>query len=223
LYFLVIFSVVLWIFAKPLQSILTRPISPSLFALLLIAIFPLIPGVLDIEGTLATSTRLIPDPGLLTLYFLIFISGSIAFFQQDRWLSHLKKRAIPLTLVFLGSFGVFFIIQDWGLPGTGWIYGAAVVSGTYAALGLFIKFASRQSRALKFVSDASYWIYLIHLPFVFFFLITFSKAGLAASANILLTTLLAIAIGLVTYKLFVRHTPISLLLNGTVHPIRPRP
>jgi glucans biosynthesis protein C len=223
LYFLVIFSVVLWTLAKPLQLLLTRPISPSLFTLMLIAILPLIPGVFDKEGTLATSTQLIAEPGPLILYFLIFISGSIAYFQQDRWLSFFKKRAILLTAVFLVSFGVFFVIQDWGIPASGWIYSTAVVSGTYAAIGLFLRFALEQNRALKFVSDASYWIYLIHLPFVFFFLITFSIAGVAVAANILLTSLLTFGIGLVTYKLLVRHTPISLLLNGIIHPVRPRP
>jgi glucan biosynthesis protein C len=186
----------------------------------LAALIPLIPGVFDQEGTLATSTRIVPDPGLLALYFLIFLSGALAYFQQDRWLTFLKTRAVLLVALLLLSFGVFFVIQDWGLTVTPWIYAASVVSGTYGVLGLFLRFATKQNRIFKFVSDASYWIYLVHLPLVFFLLIFLSTLGFGALPVIVLTTISTIGIGLLTYKLLVRHTPVSLLLNGRIHPLR---
>ena len=219
LYFLTLFVLATWALAKPLQLLLTKSISPTLFLALLVAVFPLIPGVFDKEGTLATSTRIVPDPGLLLLYFLIFFSGVVAYFQQDRWLQFLKQRAVGLATLFVATFFVFFVIQDWELLVTGWVYAAAVVSGTFGALGLFLRFATRQGKTLKFVSDASYWIYLIHLPLVFFFLISFSQLGIGSLPTILLTTLMTIFIGLISYKLLVRHTLISTLLNGRRHPI----
>ena len=124
-----------------------------------------------------------------------------------------------MATLFVATFFVFFVIQDWELLVTGWVYAAAVVSGTFGALGLFLRFATRQGKTLKFVSDASYWIYLIHLPLVFFFLISFSQLGIGSLATILLTTLMTIFIGLISYKLLVRHTLISTLLNGRRHPI----
>ena len=223
LYFLILYSVVFWAFSAPLRKLLTKRVSPHAFLLLLAAAFPLIPGVFDQEGTLATSTRLFPDPGLLLLYFVIFLSGAIAYNQQERWLVFLRKGALRLFVVLLLSFTAFFVIQDWGLIGTRWIYAASVVSGTYGVLGLFLRFATKQNRAFKFVSDASYWIYLIHLPLVFFFLIFLSTLGLGALPLILLTTILTIGIGLLSYKLLVRHTPVSLLLNGRIYPLRQHP
>ena len=222
LYFLTLFVLATWALAKPLQLLLSKSISPTLFLALLVAVFPLIPGVFDKEGTLATSTRIVPDPGLLLLYFLIFFSGLVAYFQQDRWLQFLRQRAVGLATLFVATFFVFFVIQDWELLVTGWFYAVAVVSGTYGVLGLFLGFATRQGKILKFVSDASYWIYIIHLPLVFFFLISLSQLGTGPWVTVLLTTLMTITVGLVSYKLLVRHTFISNLLNGRRYPLRAR-
>jgi glucan biosynthesis protein C len=220
LYFLILYCVIFWAFSAPLRKLLTQRVSPHVFLLLLAAAFPLIPGVFDQEGTLATSTRLFPEPGLLLLYFLIFLSGAIAYHQQDGWLTFLKRRAVLLVALLLLSFGVFFVIQDWGVAVTPWIYAASVVSGTYGVLGLFLRFATKQNKVFKFVSDASYWIYLVHLPLVFFLLIFLSTLGFGALPVILLTAISAIGIGVLSYKLLVRHTPVSLLLNGRVYPLR---
>lgn len=220
LYFLTVFVLTTWALAEPLKLLISKSISPALFLASLFAVVPLIPGVFDQEGTLATSTRIVPDLGLLLLYFLIFFSGVVAYFQRDRWLPFLKQRAGWLATLFVSTFFVFFVIQDLELEVTGWVYAAAVVSGTYGVLGLFLRFATRQGKILKFVADASYWIYLIHLPLVFFFLISFSQLGFGPISTILLTTLMTILTGFISYKLLVRHTVISTLLNGRRHPFR---
>ena len=220
LYFLTLYCVVFWALSSPLQWLSKKRVSPSLFLASLAALIPLIPGVFDQEGTLATSTGIFPDPGLLVLYFLIFLSGALVFYQKDRWLTFLKSRAVLLVALLLLSFGVFFVIQDWGMAVTPWIYAASLVSGTYGVLGLFLRFANKQNKVFKFVSEASYWIYLIHLPLVFFFLIFLSKLGIGAIGVILLTASSTIGIGALSYKLLVRHTPVSLLLNGRIHPLR---
>ena len=223
LYFLILFCLVLWAFSSPLQKLSIKRVSPHVFMLFLAAAFPLIPGVFDQEGTLATSTQISPDPGLLLLYFLIFLSGALAYNQQKLWLTFLRERALWLFGVLLLSFTIFFVIQDWGLVGTGWVYAVSMISGTYGVLGLFLRFATKQNKAFKFVSDASYWIYLVHLPLVFFFLIAYSNSGFGALPLILLSTLSTIGIGVVSYKLLVRHTPVSWLLNGKIHPLRHEP
>ena len=220
LYFLTLFVLATLALVQPLQLLSSKSISPTLFLALLVAVFPLIPGVFDKEGTLATSTRIVPDPGLLLLYFLIFFSGVVAYFQRDRWLQFLQQRAVWLATLFVSTFFVFFLIQDWGLLVTGWVYAAAVVSGTYGVLGLFLRFATGQGKILKFVADASYWIYLVHLPLVFFFLISLSQLGIGSLPTILLTTLMTTFTGLLSYKFLVRHTVISTLLNGRRHPFR---
>jgi len=220
LYYLLVFYAVIWAFSGLWERLLSRKVSPTLTIILLVAIMPLIPGVFDKEGTLATSSQIIPAPGLLLLYGLVFFSGVIAFYQKEIWLEFMRSRAFLLLAILLTSFFVFFIIQDWELPFTGWVYSTAVVAGTYGSIGVFLRGSKPQGRLMKFLAESSYWVYLVHLPLVFFFLVIFSQLQFGAFATILLTISSTAFVGLIIYKLLVRHTPVSLLLNGKIHLLR---
>jgi peptidoglycan/LPS O-acetylase OafA/YrhL len=127
---------------------------------------------------------------------------------------------VLLSTLFLLAFTLFFFSQDTGWELVGVTYGVAAALGSFGVIGLFLRFADRPSKVMRFLSDASYWLYLVHLPLVFFFLFSLGINGFGAIATILLTSVLTIAIGLVTYKVFVRHTFISTLLNGKRHPLK---
>jgi glucan biosynthesis protein C len=85
---------------------------------------------------------------------------------------------------------------------------------SYALIGLTEAKFGNQNSILRYVSDASYWIYLIHLPLVT--LITFSmfQITLFIEIKFMIAILLTSLIGFVTYKYFVRSTVIGILLNG---------
>ena len=76
------------------------------------------------------------------------------------------------------------------------------------------KHLSYPSSVLRFLSDASYWIYLIHLPVVIFLQTILCELEwnlwMKLSAVILFTFLFCIS----TYVVFVRYTPVGWLLNG---------
>ena len=67
---------------------------------------------------------------------------------------------------------------------------------------------------MRFFSDSSYWIYIIHLPVLFAvqYQLMDKDWGLLAkySASVGITLL----IGVVSYVLFIRWTPIGWMLNG---------
>lgn len=220
LFFIVIYSLIFAAIGRAIFWLAGRRIHPLLTMVLIGSLAPVLPGVLDKEGTLSTSTGIFPDPGLLLWYFVIFLTGAVAYHQREFWLQYLRRSAILFAGLFLILFTVFFFVQDWGLAITGWIYGAAVVLGSHAVIGLFLRFGDKPSKVMRFVSDASYWLYLVHLPLVFLFLVVFSVVGLGALATIALSSILTIFLGLLSYKVLVRHTIISNLLNGKRHPIR---
>lgn len=222
LHFLFLFSLVLFLAWPFFKKALVRRIRPGWYMGILVIVLPLIPGVLDREGTLATSTKLIPEPGLLTIYFLIYLSGAVAYFQQELWLGQLKKGSFWLIAALLATFSYFFLVQDLELAGTDWVYSSAMVLGAYGVIGLFLRVGNNQNRVMKFVSGASYWIYLIHLPVVFVCLVALSRSGLSALPVVFLTSLFTAVFGVVSYKLLVRHTPLSRLLNGKRYPLRAR-
>lgn len=85
---------------------------------------------------------------------------------------------------------------------------------SFALIGLFIRYLPQQNKFLRYISESSYWVYLVHMIFTVGFGVllynmpfnAITKMGL----NILATTLVCI----VSYHLLVRFTPISTLLNG---------
>ena len=91
---------------------------------------------------------------------------------------------------------------------------------SYAFIGLVENRFSSYNAKLRFISDGSYWMYLIHLPIVT--LITFLMFKLRIPIEIKFLTAITITsiICLVTYKYVVRSTFIGILLNGRRYPFR---
>jgi len=81
-------------------------------------------------------------------------------------------------------------------------------------MGLFRKFCSGESKTFRYVSDSSYWLYLVHLPLVIFgqgLLLRTDWPALVEFGVLLVATS---AVLLVSYRYLVRYTPIGTLLNG---------
>jgi peptidoglycan/LPS O-acetylase OafA/YrhL len=80
--------------------------------------------------------------------------------------------------------------------------------------GLFLRYLDRPSRRVRYVVDASYWVYLVHLPCTIWIpgLIVGTDLTVWPRIGIVLigTTIICFA----TYALFVRSTWIGKVLNG---------
>lgn len=81
-------------------------------------------------------------------------------------------------------------------------------------LGLFKRYFDRQSKTVRYVADASYWLYLIHLPIVIWLQIAFAELPLNWSIKLISITAITIAISIALYDTLVRPTYIGVILNG---------
>ena len=88
-----------------------------------------------------------------------------------------------------------------------------------AFIGLFRSFFSRENKGVRFVSDASYWMYLAHLPLVMMLQALISRWNLPSPLKLTLLCLVTFAFLLLTYRYLVRYTLIGTMLNGRkLHP-----
>jgi ABC-type multidrug transport system ATPase subunit len=71
---------------------------------------------------------------------------------------------------------------------------------------------------VRYVADASYWIYLVHLPLVAALQVWVGDWPLHWSVKYPLIVLTALALLLLSYHWLVRDTPVGQLLNGRRHP-----
>ncbi|MEQ9415576.1 MAG: acyltransferase family protein, partial [Cyclobacteriaceae bacterium] len=84
----------------------------------------------------------------------------------------------------------------------------------FGITGLFIRYTSQYSSRMRYISDSSYWVFLVHLPFTAFIPGLMAGWMLPAIIKFLITLLGTTAICLVTYHYWVRSTGIGQFLNG---------
>ena len=85
---------------------------------------------------------------------------------------------------------------------------------SYALLGFSLDKFNMFNNKWRFLSDASYWIYIAHLPVVTtvsFYLLKFS---IPIEIKFIISIIATLALSLITYIYFVRGTVLGLILNG---------
>lgn len=71
-----------------------------------------------------------------------------------------------------------------------------------------------ENKAMRYISDSSYWVYLIHLPILFFVQFILIDYSWDIWVKFLFASIVTLIIGMSSYHLVVRWTPLGVLLNG---------
>ena len=99
-------------------------------------------------------------------------------------------------------------------------YAAAVWYWTFGIVGAAMRFCSGLSPARRYLADASYWLYLGHLPIVFGLQALVMKVPLHWTIKFPAIVAVTVAVLLVSYHYLVRPTFIGAILNGRKYPRR---
>ena len=84
----------------------------------------------------------------------------------------------------------------------------------YGLIGLFLRYMNRPSPRWRYMADASYWIYIVHVPFVMLLPLLLATVPLPGIVKLALVSVTATGLILVTYHYFVRPTFIGKQSNG---------
>jgi glucans biosynthesis protein C len=177
------------------------------------SLYPNLPACIGFGVAFAVGWQLRRMPGLLDR------------FAHD-WPWHLLAGAMALAYCLLhGSIAPAFstVTRDPAWAGYAFAYSAAGWCFTLALTGLALRSFAQASTRWRYLADASYWIYLLHLPVLM--ALQVAAASLAWSWWIEYPLQLAacLALLLATYRLFVRHGRLGALLNGRRVPRAPAP
>jgi len=186
------------------------------YAPALCALFSWLP-LKAMHGGLKDCDGLTPELIILTAYVVPFGFGWLLYhnrdllprFQRHVWLY--VALTVPAWLIWaaLGKAHPFLLAA--GNASLCWFW-------TFAWIGLFLKFLNQPRRLVRYVSDASYWMYIMHLPVVVGLQFALLPLPLPALAKIPIVLALAIAILIASYDLMVRPTWLGALLNGRRYP-----
>ncbi len=101
---------------------------------------------------------------------------------------------------------------------------AAVALATYAsalaAVGLSIRFLSGHSPVRRYLADASYWVYILHLPLVMLAQVWVQDWAGPWGLKLAGVSLGVFAVCLLSYELLIRHSVMGRWLNGRRVPWR---
>ncbi len=81
-------------------------------------------------------------------------------------------------------------------------------------IGAFVRFLDRPSPNLRYLSDASYWIYIVHLPVMTALQVWWAGSGLPWWVQVPLVNVTTLAMTIASYQLLVRSTWLGAWING---------
>ncbi|HVH35471.1 MAG TPA: acyltransferase [Tahibacter sp.] len=144
-------------------------------------------------------------------------SGTLLPRLARDWLKHLAAGGVALAVcLYLAGPSPTLHTADaspaWALYALA--YAAAGWSLSLAAAGAALRYANRYDARRRYVADASYWIYLTHLPVLMALQVAASKLAWPWWIEYPLSLALGLALLLASYALFVRHGWLGALLNG---------
>lgn len=80
--------------------------------------------------------------------------------------------------------------------------------------GFFLRFFNERSHFWRYLSDAAYWLYLLHMGLVTSLQIIFLYIKFDPFTEFILTTGITLLLTLVSYHYWVRYTRIGVYLHG---------
>lgn len=179
-------------------------------------------------GILSPSGSFIPNMNELVHNGLFFVFGLYLYRHQDFLFPLYTKKCWRNVIA---GFVVFVIVLATFKPYTtdphrvpyfealiGFLYNLISWLWSLALIGLFLRYLPAQNRVLRYVSESSYWVFLVHMLGTIGFGAILYSQPLGALTKMALNILATTVACLLTYHLLVRHTLIGVLLNGRREP-----
>jgi fucose 4-O-acetylase-like acetyltransferase len=191
-----------WVFNKPLLRVV-------IFSGLTAVIYVLI-------GTwlVATPVSFVPELGAFVYYYFFYSVGWLLF-KSKQLLATLKNYDwLSFTLAMIIFCGYLSFYQSLNDASHIFINALLVWLFIFSITGLFLRYTKQYSALMRYLSDASYWVYLIHLPFAVFIPSLIVDWPLSATVKFFIVLLSTGIICFVSYHYLVRTTAIGQFLNG---------
>lgn len=166
-----------------------------------------------------TAPGLLPWPPKLIYYAVFFGFGALCFGRPE-----FEKNAGRSWGIFLAAavpvllFGLYLLDHNQANPAARSLVSLCAVAYAwlmiFGMIGFFQRCFHTENRMIRYLSDASYWLYLAHLPLIIALQAWVSNWHIHHFPKFLLVCTATFAILLVTYECFVRYTFIGAALNG---------
>lgn len=210
--------------------IMRNPLAPAVLAIPIGIAFSLDPRWISVMGVRTPDQSLVTNLQAWVGFGTAFGFGWLLHRQVDL-LRILERRWLWNLLPALGLILISFVLVGvmTSAPGAPKLpvsfatlrlvsvilYAPAIWISTFAVLGLALRFMSGFSPIRRYLADASYWLYLIHMPIVMALQVALSQRDWSGPLKFAIILVVAIPPMLASYHLLVRFTFIGVILNGS--------
>jgi glucans biosynthesis protein C len=223
LYYLMWFYLLVWVVtalqwrAEVWRSRLLRPWVVAGVAPLLLA-----PSLLSVTAPAPAPESFLPQWWAL-VYFGLFFAFGYQLHGHREMLDRLRPRAGWMLGGSVAAYALFMALLARQLSGPPMpvLHAAQVVLEAYSSVWMTLwcllaaqSWLNVQHRVLRYLSDASYWVYIIHLPLVFAIQYRMLDLAVAWPLKFALSLGATLAVAFGSYHLLVRGTFAGRLLNG---------
>lgn len=165
-----------------------------------------------------------PRVSYILYYGLFLFAGWVLHSNMPKYFPLLKKYGLffATTGIFCAAIVYYFayfppdghkyITAEWLLK---MLMSITTVTLVLGLLGVFLRFVNAESPVMRYLSDASYWAYLVHVALVNAVQIWIGNMPLWGPLKPLLSFIIPVVISLATYQWFVRYTFIGYYLHGS--------
>ena len=157
----------------------------------------------------------------ITLGWLVHRQPDVLAIWGRQWRVHLAG-AVTATAACLWVAGIApaFVPQGPGVEKFAFAvaYGVAIWFWSFAVIGLAMRYMARENEKVRYVADASYWIYLAHLPVVVSLQVLVGHLPWHWSVKFPLVLIISFVVLFASYRYLVRATFIGWTLNGRKYP-----
>jgi peptidoglycan/LPS O-acetylase OafA/YrhL len=201
------------------------PLGPAMLAVVMV------PVLLRMEaGAIDDPSGFVPEPRIVVAYAIFFGWGWLLW-RNVGCLSALPNGRRAGGFVALGAVAALFgyLLWHWlrsterdtqlGLVASAWCLGLAMWLFIFGLMGLCIRFLDRPIPWIRYVSDSSYWAYLVHVPVLLLFQIAVAGTDWIPAIKAIVVFAASVGALLSSYHVLVRPTWVGCVLNGRRQPI----
>ena len=175
-------------------------------------------------GIATPDMSLVPNAGAAVGFFTAFGFGWLLHRQvgllevwRRRWFLNLVV-SVALTAAGFAITGIAPVVRPAPQDATTALYAAvftlSVWTWSFAVIGMAMRFLSGYSAARRYVADASYWLYLVHVPLVMALQVMVSQLAWPWWAKFAVILGVTFPLLFASYQVFVRYSFIGAILNG---------
>jgi len=163
-----------------------------------------------------------PSLQLLAYYGIFFSLGWIMSRQSHLWTRIAENYWLYFWIALITSLllvpalveiGRYFTTFNWQLVVIRALYALCTWALVFFVIGFFLRYFNRENKIIRYLADSSYWLYIAHLPLVWYFQSHYYGTIIGPLKPLLVfcSTLIVL---LISYHYCVRYTMIGKFLNG---------